>query len=55
MRTMIGSPAVPFSTLIGDTINNHGIRWAWNYYSKRGMTQKEFRIWAKSTYAGKVA
>lgn len=50
MRTMQGTPAVPFSSLIGDTINTHGIPWAWSYYSKRGMSQKEFRLWVKSTY-----
>lgn len=48
--TMQGTPTIPFSSLIGDTINTHGIPWAWTYYSKRGMSRQEFRLWAKATF-----
>ena len=49
--TTQGTPTVPFSELFGDTLNNHGMAWAWNYYGKtHGMSRAEFRIWAKSTF-----
>jgi hypothetical protein len=51
MRTMSGTPEVTFSTLFADTLNTHGMAWAWNYYGVKGkMSRKEFRIWAKATY-----
>lgn len=45
---MSGVKTVRFSDLFADTVNTHGTIWAWNYYSKRGMSQKEFRIWRKA-------
>lgn len=46
--TMQGTVSVPFSSLINDTIQTHGVVWAWKYYGKRGMSRREFRIWAKA-------
>jgi hypothetical protein len=50
MTTMRGTPTVPFSSLIADTIATHGMLWAWRYYSKHGMSRQEFRLWAKLAY-----
>ena len=46
---MSGTPAVPFSDLFRDTVQAHGVPWAWAYYSRRGMTRLEFRFWARAT------
>ena len=36
---------------LADTLNTHGMPWAHDYYVKRnGMSQKEFRLWAKANY-----
>lgn len=51
--TMQGNVNVPFSKLISDTINTHGVVWAWRYYGKRGMSRREFRLWAKSVVLNK--
>ena len=47
---MRGTPTVPFSALFADTVQTHGVPWAWGHYSKHGMTQREFRIWLKSIW-----
>jgi hypothetical protein len=49
---MHGTITVPFSLLITDTIQTHGVVWAWAYYSKRGMARWEFRLWAKLAVCG---
>ncbi len=45
---MRGSVQVTFSQLFADTVQKHGTVWAWQYYSKRGMSRQEFRIWRKA-------
>ena len=45
---MSGLNNVRFSELFADTVKTHGTIWAWEYYSKRGMSQKEFKIWRKA-------
>ena len=47
-----GTPAIPFNTLIEDTIRYHGVTWAWKYYNRRGMALWEFRFWARGTLRG---
>lgn len=43
---MKGSLTVPFSELFKDTITNHGVVWAWNYYVRQHkMAQWEFNFW----------
>jgi hypothetical protein len=42
-----GTLGVPFSTLVRDTIREHGLSWAVRYYCKRHkLTGREFRIFA---------
>lgn len=47
--TMQGSPAVPFSALFADTVEAHGVLWAWDYYTRRGMGAWEFDFWLRAT------
>lgn len=54
MKTLSGTDTVHFSSLIADTINTHGVVWAWAYYSKHGMSRWEFRLWAKAVVIGGV-
>lgn len=43
---MHGSPAIPFSTLVRDTIATHGLGWAVDYYcTRRGLSAWEFRMY----------
>jgi hypothetical protein len=35
MRTLTGTPTIPLTALIADTIAVHGLRWAVAYYTKR--------------------
>ena len=46
---MNGADSVRFSDLFLDTVRAHGLAWAWKHYSRKGMTRREFRIWARST------
>ena len=47
---MTGSEQIHFSELFASTVAVHGLAWAWGYYSKKGMTRFEFRIWAKGYF-----
>jgi hypothetical protein len=45
--TMMGSKDVPFSKLVQDTIKQHGVKWAFEYYVKKnGLPPRQFRIFA---------
>ncbi len=45
---MKGSLTIPFSELFRDTINMHGVCWAWAYYVRRhGMSEWEFDFWER--------
>lgn len=42
-----GTPEVPFSSMVRDTIEAHGLRWAVHYYCvKHKLSAFEFRIFA---------
>lgn len=44
---MHGTPTVPFSTLVQNTIAVHGLAWSVRHYRvKHGLTALEFRIFA---------
>lgn len=43
---MVGSPLVPFSELVRDTIRAHGLAWAAKYYAKRGLPLWQFVIFS---------
>lgn len=43
---MSGKGDIRFIELVRDTVQNHGIRWAVQYYSKR-MPVWEVRFWLK--------
>lgn len=45
---MSGNENIRFSKLFADTVNAHGTIWAWEYYSRQRMSQREFRIWRKA-------
>ena len=46
---MRGSIQVHFSELFTDTVREHGVVWAMDYYmGKHGMTDWEFSFWCKS-------
>lgn len=47
---MRGSISLPFSELFTDTVKNHGVKWAWKHYAKKGMEQWEFRFWLKACW-----
>lgn len=42
---MSGKGQIRFSALFQDTLRRHGAVWARHYYTKRGMSAKEFGIW----------
>lgn len=45
--TMNGSPDLPFSELVQDTIAKHGVKWAFEYYVKKGkIPARQFQIYA---------
>lgn len=45
--SMSGSTDVPFSTMVQDTIKEHGLKWAFNYYViKNGLPPRHFKIYA---------
>lgn len=45
--SMQGSVKVPFSQMVQDTIKQHGIKWAFQYYVvKHGLPPRHFRIFA---------
>lgn len=46
---MQGKGDVRFSELFADTVQAHGIYWAWIYYGSKGMQQWEFDFWCKAT------
>lgn len=47
MQTLKGSPVVPFSWMVQDTIREHGLRWAVEFYCVRhNLPSHEFRIFA---------
>ena len=47
---MNGNIQVKFSELFIDTVQAHGVRWAWSYYvDKHGMAPWEFRFWLGSS------
>ena len=41
---MKGTPDIPFTALIADTILAHGTGWAWRYYAKR-LPPWELQFW----------
>lgn len=46
---MAGNQEVRFSELFRDTVETHGIEWAYGYYvCKHGMQYWEFLFWANS-------
>jgi hypothetical protein len=44
---MRGTPAIPFTSLIRDTIATHGLEWAVRYYYKR-LPMREARLFLRS-------
>jgi hypothetical protein len=46
-RTMHGTPTLPFTTLVRDTINAHGLTWAVAYYYKR-LPAREARFFIRA-------
>lgn len=45
--SMQGSTAVKFSDMVKDTIDTHGVKWAFEYYVlKHGLPPRQFRIFA---------
>ena len=47
---MNGKGQIRFSELFADTVNTHGLRFAWAYYvTKHGMQPWEFRFWLGSS------
>lgn len=48
---MHGTPEFPFSTLVADTIREHGLRWAVRYYAKR-LPAWERRFFLNLAYCG---
>lgn len=48
--TTKGTKDIPLSTLVQDTVEKHGVKWAFNYYVKKnGMPPKHFQIYAGLT------
>lgn len=50
VSTMHGTVTVPFTTLILDTINTHGLAWAVQYYYKR-LPQWQARFFIRAALA----
>lgn len=50
---MHGTPTVPFTALMADTILAHGTGWAWRYYAAR-MTRKELDFWMGTPEVGRA-
>lgn len=45
--TMNGTEKIPFSQMVQDTINTHGVKWAFEYYVKKhGLPPRQFKIFA---------
>jgi hypothetical protein len=45
--TMTGDEETPLDVLVKDTVNTHGVKWAFNYYVKKhGMPPRTFQILA---------
>lgn len=45
--SMTGSTSVPFSTMVQDSIKQHGLKWAFNFYViKHGLPPRHFKIYA---------
>jgi hypothetical protein len=48
--SMQGTNEVPFSQLVQDTINQHGVKWAFDYYVKKhGLPPRQFQVFAGLT------
>jgi len=48
--TMQGSGDLPFDQMVKDTINTHGLKWAFDYYvRKNGLPPRQFQIFAGLT------
>jgi len=48
--SMQGAKDVRFSELVKDTIDQHGVKWAFNYYVKKhGLSPRQFQIYAGLT------
>ena len=45
---MRGTLTIPFSALVADTIEAHGLAWAAAYYAKKGLPLWQFLIFARS-------
>lgn len=50
---MHGTPQHPFTSLMADTILEHGLGWAWRYYAKR-MTRAELDFWMGTPQVGRA-
>lgn len=48
-----GSTATPLTTLIADTILEHGTGWAWRYYAKR-LTRWELDFFMGTPQVGQA-
>jgi hypothetical protein len=48
---MRGTPRIPFSSLVADTIACHGLQWAVTYYAKR-LPRHELRVFMRAAYLG---
>jgi hypothetical protein len=46
---MRGTPTIPFSALVADTIACHGLTWAMAYYAKR-LPRHELRVFMRAAY-----
>ena len=46
---MRGTLTIPFSALVADTIEAHGLTWAAKHYAKRGLPLWQFLIFARSS------
>lgn len=44
---MRGTPTIPFTSLMRDTIDTHGLRWAMTYYAKR-LAPWELRVFMRA-------
>jgi len=44
---MQGNQQITFSALFLDTVETHGLVWAHSYYTKKGMSEAEFKLWVR--------
>jgi hypothetical protein len=47
--TVRGTPQIPLTTLMADTIATHGLTWSMTYYAKR-IPLRELRVLMRSAY-----